>query len=316
MISIRRIAVLGGGRWGRVHVSVLQAMIKPNEIIYWLVRSNATENRLWLSQQDYLNVIVIEHEDIMWTLRPTGIIIATATHSHATLLKNALNKNIAVLCEKPYALDRKTAVELVKQSQSQNVVAGVNLEFIYASYLHDFAKELKCVSIKSIDITWYDPIEEIRYGETKRTDYDTPHMHDVLPHCWSILQILLPKKILKINCVLLNGLNVIVKAKSIDNEIPVTFSLSRVAAARKRKVCINQGFAELDFTIEPGISIFQGKKRTNIWRSHRPMTLAIESFLSQLTLPTDNWPLSLSATLSAVDLAEQGQNMLELIRQD
>jgi len=46
------------------------------------------------------------------------------------------------------------------------------------------------------------------------------------------------------------------------------------------------------------------------------MTLAIESFLSQLTLPTDNWPLSLSATLSAVDLAEQGQNMLELIRQD
>jgi len=314
MASIRHIAVLGGGRWGRVHVSVLQALMKPNETVYWLTRSNAAENRVWLTQQAYLNVIVMEDEDTMWALQPTGMIIATATPSHATLLKNALDQYIPVLCEKPYTVDRKTAVELIEQSQSQNVVAGVNLEFLYASYLHDFAKMLNCVSIKSIDITWHDPVEEIRHGETKKTDNDTPHMHDALPHCWSVLQILLPRKLLQINNVLLNGSNVIVRATCIDNELPITFSLSRAASVRKRIVSINQGFAELNFTIEPGTSTFQGKTSTNIWRGHRPMTVAIESFLSQLASPTDNWPLSLSATLPAVELAEQGQTMLELMR--
>lgn len=314
MVSIKSIAVLGGGRWGRVHISVLQALMQPNETIYWLTRSNAAKNLIWLNQQAYLNVKVIEDEDAMWALRPTGIIIATPTPSHATLLKKALDQYIPVLCEKPYTFDRKTAVELIEQSKSQNVVAGVNLEFIYASYLHDFAKMLNCVSVKSIDITWHDPVEEIRYGEAKKTDNSTPHMHDALPHCWSILQILIPRKSLQINNVLLNGSIVIVKAICIDNELPITFSLSRAASVRKRVVCINQGLAELNFTIEPGTSTFQGRTYTNIWKGHRPMTVAIESFLSQLLAPTDNWPLSLSATLPAVELAEQSQNILELMR--
>jgi hypothetical protein len=37
---------------------VLQALIKPNETVYWLTRSNAAENRAWLIQQTYLNIIM------------------------------------------------------------------------------------------------------------------------------------------------------------------------------------------------------------------------------------------------------------------
>lgn len=307
---MRRIAVLGGGRWARVHISVLRTLTEPGDAIYWLTRHNAAENRAWLTQNACFNVDIKEDKEAIWALRPTAITIATATPTHAILLQKALDQRVPVLCEKPFALDMKTAVRLVEQSQVQNTIAGVNLEFLCANYLHDFAQMLKTIAITSIEVVWHDPIEEIRHGEVKKADSDTPHMHDALPHCWSVLQTLLPNKPLQIRKVTIDKQNVLVSATCMTNSLPVTFLLSRTAPARQRVISINHGMAVLNFTTEPGVTILNGKASQNVWRGDRPMAGAIGSFLKQLDVPTDTWPLSLAATLPAVALAEQGHAML------
>jgi predicted dehydrogenase len=306
---MRRIAVLGGGRWARVHISVLQKITEPSVEIFWLTRHNANENRTWLNNNGSINAHIVEDEELLWALRPDAVIITTATPTHIDLLKKSLAQCVPALCEKPFALDIETAVQLASYAQTQNTVAGVNLEFLYANYLSDFAQTLKSIPLKSVDLVWHDPIHEVRYGEVKKSDSSTPHLHDVLPHCWSVLQVLLPNVALKIWKVDVENEYVLVSANSVTSRLAFTFSLSREAHIRRRIVDVNNGMAILDFSTEPGTTTLNGKVTQNHWRGERPMAGSVGSFLKQIKVPMDNWCLSLAATLPAVALAEQGHNM-------
>lgn len=303
---MRRIAVLGGGRWARVHISVLQAITERSDEILWLTRHNSHENRTWLISNGDIDADIIEDEELLWALRPDAVIIATATPTHMSLLKRALDERVPSFCEKPFALDMETAVKLVSYSQTQKTVAGVNLEFLYANYLSDFAHTLKSIPLESLYLVWHDSIHEVRYGEVKKSDSSTPHMHDALPHCWSVLQVLLPDRTLKIWKVVVENHNVLVSAYCEISRLPITFSLSRLAHIRQRVIYINNGMAKLDFSTEPGTTIINGKLRQNVWRGDKPMAGSLSSFLKQIKAPTENWALSLAATLPAVALAEQG----------
>ena len=91
---MRSIAVLGGGRWARVHIIVLQKIIKPSIQIFWLTRHNANENRIWLINNGVINTDIIEDEELLWALRPDAVIITTATPTHISLLKRALDQRV------------------------------------------------------------------------------------------------------------------------------------------------------------------------------------------------------------------------------
>ena len=306
---MRRIAVLGGGRWARVHISVLKTITEHSVEIFWLTRHNANENRTWLNNNGSINAHIVEDEELLWALRPDAVIITTATPTHISLLKRALDQRVPAFCEKPFALDIETAVQLASYAQTQNTVAGVNLEFLYANYLSDFAHTLKSIPLESVDLVWHDPIHEVRHGEVKKSDSSTPHLHDALPHCWSVLQVLLPDLSLKICKVDVENQNVIVSANSATSRLAFTFSLSRKAHNRRRVVDVNNGMAILDFSTEPGTTTLNGEVTQNQWRGNRPMVGSVGSFLRQIEAPMDNWCLSLAATLPAVALAEQGHGM-------
>lgn len=306
---MRRIAVLGGGRWARVHISVLQTITEHRVEILWLTRHYAHENRTWLINNGGYNVAIIEDEELLWALRPDAVIIATATPTHMSFLKRALDERIPLFCEKPFALDMETAVKLVSYSQTQKIVAGVNLEFLYANYLSDFALTLKSIPLESVDLVWHDSIHEVRHGEVKKSDSSTPHLHDALPHCWSVLQVLLPNLTLKIWKVDVENQDVLVSANSVRSRLAFTFSLSRTAHIRRRVVDVNNGMAILDFSTEPGTTTLNGKVTPNLWRGDRPMAGSVGSFLEQIEAPMENWCLSLAATLPSVALAEQGHAM-------
>jgi len=306
---MQRIAVLGGGRWARVHISVLKTITEPTVEIFWFTRHNANENRTWLNNNGIINVYIVEDEELLWALRPDAVIITTSTSTHIDLLRKSLYKCIPALCEKPFALDMETAVQLTNYAHTQNTVAGVNLEFLYANYLYDFAQTLKSIRLSSVDLVWHDPINEVRYGEVKKSYGSTPHLHDVLPHCWSVLQVLLPDLSLKITKVDVDDANVLVSANSVTSRLALTFSLNRKAHNRRRIVDVNNGMAILDFSTEPGTTTLNGKVTQNQWRGNRPMAGSVGSFLRQIEDPMDNWRLSLAATLPAVALAEKGHNM-------
>lgn len=74
-----------------------------------------------------------------------------------------------MLSEKPFSLSVSEAHELITLSQLNKVAVGVNFEFMYASYLQDFARHLKSTEISTLELIWQDP--SVKHGMVKNWGY-------------------------------------------------------------------------------------------------------------------------------------------------
>lgn len=305
----RTIALIGGGRWARVHLTVLHTLLAQHDKVHWHTTHNAEENAAFVQSKNFRHTRVIHSPVDIFAAKPTAAIIATRTPTHAEWLEKCLEASIPTFCEKPYALDIPTAQHLITLAEQRKIVAGTNLEFTYASYLQDLAKAIHNTTFQTLEITWHDPAEELRDGEAKTADTSTPHMWDQLPHCCSILNVLLPGTTFKITSITPGNQRVLVSMLSNDHHA-VSLSLSRNASQRQRRITLNNNIT-LNFNPEPG-TLAIGTQVTQLeWGPHRPMAASLASFLEQIDSPTPNWPLSLRNTLPALILAEDAQYRLD-----
>lgn len=308
---IPSLCLFGGGRWSRVLLTVLLEKY-PQISKIWITKNNFTQNKEWLETHKVSNVTIVSDEYEAFALQPAAAIIATASHTHAKYVKEALTRKIPVLSEKSFCYSTIEGEELISLSKQFQMVAGVNFEFMFASYLHDFAKYLKNLSISSIEIVWQDVYCETRYGEKKMGDVYTPLMYDSFQHCWSLLKFLFPDESLTINSVTYNlDSSVIIDASMFAKHI--TIALSRRSAQRIRRICVNNEAVVLDFSTEPGVTIISGQLIKNVWQENRPLAAVFKSFFDVINNPTlaQNWPLSISNCLEVINLSNYATQLLE-----
>src|SRR6266699_1742342 len=134
------VALIGGGRWGRVHASVLTAMSHRVERVLWVSRHNKASLGAFISQRSS-NVPAFEilsSLDSALAEHPHAAIVATAPVDHASTVELLLRGGVSVLVEKPFALSLAEANLLVRLSEQRGLVLRVGLHLFKASYLQRF----------------------------------------------------------------------------------------------------------------------------------------------------------------------------------
>jgi predicted dehydrogenase len=297
------IILLGGGRWARVLLKVLFSLNRAEHII-WVSSYGFAKNQDWLAEQKLTGVILRHYDEEIWDQGTKAVLVATDTARHARLLEQAVYHGIPVLCEKPFALDPAEAESLVEAASRKGLVAGVNLEFMYASYLHDFKDRLGGRALRSIDMSWHDPFHEIRHGEDKYGDVYTPLVHDTLPHCWSMLHILLkgaPVELTELEYDRSSQITLMAESAAVDLRI----TLNRRGQSRVRRISVNTDEAVLDFAQEPGSIAVSGHAPEHMsWTGLRPLGASLTAFLNAIEDPEQIYPSSIATCLQSVVLAQ------------
>jgi len=309
------VCLFGGGRWARVLLGVLLDGF-PKTTVIWVTQHHFLQNNEWLTDHNTHRVVLVQNAEEAWSLNPQAAIVATSSYRHGHDVKQALIRKIPVLSEKPYCFSIEEANELIALSEQDNLVAGVNFEFTYASYLDDFAAALKTTPISSIDVVWQDSFCDTRYGEKKNGDIYTPLMKDSFQHCWSLLNYLLPNEPLTLSSVTYNDdSSVVLIAHALTKQI--TISLSRRASERIRSISVNKGATLLNFANEPGSMLINGHLMQNEWKGSRPLLAVFQSFFKVINCPEllPQWRLSLANCREAVRLSAKACRLLEQAQQ-
>ncbi|MEP1649732.1 MAG: Gfo/Idh/MocA family oxidoreductase [Paracoccaceae bacterium] len=309
------VVLLGGGRWARVILSVLTDLDRVRQVI-WVTRHGFEENQRWLATEGSSSVTVQSPDVSFWNQNPSAVIIAVQTWRHAALLQEAIENQVPALCEKPFALDYGQAQHLVQLAQDKGTIAGVNLEFLYASYLHDFKNALALQALRTVHIDWQDPIFEIRHGQKKFGDVYTPLVHDSLPHCWSLLHVLTEETHVNLEHLDFSEDGQITLTGTC-NATNVKITLNRRGVSRVRRVSVNEGEAVLDFSQEPGtMQLFGNAPTTNEWRVGRPLRASLCAFFDAIENPSEHFPASVQNCLPSVALSQDAFNRSQsLLRQ-
>jgi|GEM_PF-3572309 len=307
----KTIAVIGGGRWSRVHISVLEDLLDATSRILWITDHGHDKNLDYLAQKNYAKTSVKRYIDDIEGIKIDGLIVATRSHTHEKYLRYALEKKIPALIEKPFALSASSASEFVAQAEDNNISIGSNLEFLYASYLQDFKSLCSSINIKTIECFWHDPFSETRYGETKYSDICTPIAFDQAMHIWSLLHVLGYSTALNVEDVQYReNSEILISAR--HDDVIIKLSLFRRAQEKQRKIVINDNELVLDFAPEPGTITTKDKSVIhNQWRNHRPMSASLSAFLKSIDKADDDWPAALRHIYPAIPFCEEIDILLQ-----
>ncbi|MDX1925779.1 MAG: Gfo/Idh/MocA family oxidoreductase [Pirellulaceae bacterium] len=321
---LRRVALIGGGRWSRVLLPVIQSLLTEDAEILWVTKHGYEHAGRWLINKAIGRVAVRTEMD--WAAAAVdAAVVATSPATHGEQVSHLLQHRIPTFCEKPFTLDFEQAVALHRMATEARCPLGVNLEMYFASFVEDFAAAVHGRYIREINITWLDPWSETRYGETKHGDIYTSIVDDMWPHCWSLLRRLVPNgNVDLIHDVRYEPNSGLVHITAQVDAIVATMALSRRADGRVRKIDVNRGEAVLDFGTEPGSTEFDGVRATNEWRGLRPLSRSLSSFFEVVLQPqlSDQWALAAcldavrSAQLIGHKLRELQCGMFDLLRQE
>ncbi len=310
---MRKLCLIGGGRWARVLINVLADVLPAHWQITWVTRHGQEFAKQWCDQHARQRVGVLPELSDQCLESSNAAVIATSPNTHFEFAKRTLAAQIPTFCEKPLVLDATECIELEQAALQNNCPLGINLELTYASYLEEFAELTSGLKKQTIDLQWLDPWSEQRYGETKYSDLYTNIVDDMFPHCWSILAGVAPGHAWVVKRVsYLENSDVLVELTSGD--IDATVTLSRRATCRRRIVNLNQDESILDFSQEPGCIHHAGLHRELAWRGERPLTRSLTSFLQVVEDRTNwsDWPLSVVACRESVN---QSLRVAEQLRQ-
>jgi predicted dehydrogenase len=314
------IALVGGGRWGRVHASNLVHLLTCGDRVLWVSRYNQDalrKNIAQFSENGPKFELLTDFDDALME-RPATALIVTAPGTHATAAGACLHRGIHTFVEKPLALKASDAQSLIDIAAEADLVLAVGVHLLSASYLRHFKSLLAKRGIARISIRWFDPAHEVRYGESKRTDDSVSLAHDLYPHIWSIVRVLA-------GCA---EQTVTGASKQTDGSISFESSAGPVkidawcgrhAGARERKISLalqDGGTAALDFTQEPGVAMLDNAALPPdpLWgNTPRPAMAEVHDFLTQISSAVRDleWPHLAANCFDSVVGAEALDSRLE-----
>ncbi|SHL53103.1 Predicted dehydrogenase [Bradyrhizobium lablabi] len=288
----RTIALVGGGRWGRVHASNLVQLLTSRDRVLWVSQHNQDVLRKNIAQfsGDGPKFELLTRLDEALVERPAAALIVTAPDAHVAAADACLRQGIHTFVEKPLAFRLSDALSLVDAAARADLILALGVHLLSASYLRHFKSHLATRRIAAMSIRWFDPVHEMRYGETKRADYFTPLAHDLYPHLWSIVRVLAG-----------TGVQIITSAskqpdgsisfESSAGAVKIDAQCGRGTGVRERCVRVvfeDGGTAGIDFTEEPGTATLgdAALPPDPLWgKTPRPAMAEVRDFLAQVSSP-------------------------------
>ncbi|MCA1471247.1 Gfo/Idh/MocA family oxidoreductase [Bradyrhizobium sp. IC3195] len=305
------VALVGGGRWGRTHASVLAQLSDRVGHVLWVSRHNGEALNSFLADwtEARHRFTPLASLDAALALGPDAAIVATPAADHVKTAECLLRRDVPTLVEKPLALTVESAKRLVGLAAERNVPLLVGLHLLSAPFLQHFLGLCAGRAIAAIELEWLDPEQEIRHGIVKFSNLTTHKVDEIIPHLWSMLHLVdsaepqlhavkpLAQGAVEVELVLRRSLAIV--------------RFGRRAAARKRMIRLefgDGGKAELDFTVEPGRILIDGAEfpSPHLGDKIGPLATELAGFLN---IVDASWAFSSSPQLAsrcigAVELAE------------
>ena len=306
------LALIGAGRWGRIHAGVLARFSTRIDRVLWVTRHNKPALDRCLAEIPAAAPAFewFSSLDAALAERPDAAIVVTAASDHAATVETLLRNDVPTLVEKPLALSVASAKPLIELAGQRKVPLCVALHLLKADFLQHFRQSWSGRSIAKIDLEWFDPEFETRHGETKSSDLTTNKADEVVSHLWSILRVVQDADEPQLRGVNAQSLGAV--ELEIDvGAARVVARFGRRAIARKRSIGLafhDGGSAALDFTSEPGRIVIDGKEYPNLDPGDRvgPLAAEIGGFLDIVDglQDAESSPQFAARCLGSVTLAE------------
>lgn len=184
--TLKRICVIGGGRWGKNHIRTLSQMGNLSAIV------EANQQRLLEYLENYPSVKGYIDVDEAISHRYDGYVIATPAETHFEIARKIISNGLHVLIEKPMTITSAQSQELVKESKrsGSKVMVGHLLLF------HPAIRKIKeVISSGKIGNLFYLYSNRLNLG-TVRTEESV--FSSFAPHDISVLDYLVGAKAIKI----------------------------------------------------------------------------------------------------------------------
>jgi predicted dehydrogenase len=246
---LRDVAIIGGGRWGRVILSVLATSNLPLDRITMVTTHNVALAQIAIARLASKHPIRIVSA---LSDSPSAAIIVNAARSHGETARNLIAQGAHLLIEKPVVLTLPEARHLLALAHSAHTILLPGLSYRFCSYLHHFARRTVMLHATSgFELHWSDPADETRYGEQKTYDVSINVADDVMPHIWAILSVLFPQAVFEITSCKVSRGGKSAKFTLAAGSMKGTVRLERDSDRRRRLIQLSAP-ASLDFSVEPG----------------------------------------------------------------
>lgn len=153
-----KIGVIGTGRIGQMHVENLANMRDNFEVT--AIADPYAPNLAELAQKYQIPHYTNDYEKVLADPQIQAVVIASATNTHATIIKAAAKQNKSIFCEKPLAEDVpqiKQLLQVVKDNGTCLQV-GFNRRFDHNfKQIHDYVKAGQIGTPQIIKISSRDP---------------------------------------------------------------------------------------------------------------------------------------------------------------
>jgi len=118
--TIIKIGVIGTGVMGRNHVRVL------NELgVLTAISDNNIKTLKHISKKHKVKQAYIDHNEMLKKEDLDGVVIATSTRYHKTLVLDCIKQGVNILVEKPIALKLNDAQEMITKAKKKGIIFTV-----------------------------------------------------------------------------------------------------------------------------------------------------------------------------------------------
>src|SRR5579859_6946219 len=115
--QISRIGIVGGGRWSRVLLSVLDTLLPEGREITWISRHGQSKALKWARAHPTLRLRVSESEKALGEAGLEALLVASSPQFHCGHVRNGIELGIPTLCEKPIVLTIQQAEDLAETAR-------------------------------------------------------------------------------------------------------------------------------------------------------------------------------------------------------
>lgn len=141
-----RMALVGLGKMGLSHLAIIRP--HPDVDLVGVCDSSALVLGA-LSKYTGLKTYT-SYEEMLDTAAPEAVIIATPSHLHASMVRQALSRGIHVFCEKPLFLDPADGVELTELARQKGLVTQVGYHNRYVGAFREVKRLLDAGAIGTV----------------------------------------------------------------------------------------------------------------------------------------------------------------------
>jgi hypothetical protein len=309
--------IIGGGRWARIVAKASENFLIDNLIIKIISKKNYKNMVKWkLNNSNLTNVFVMEN--LPTNLEKNSFVYVANESSRRIETLNLLqNQNIPILVEKPLFLNSQIGETLINEFKQKNLTLLSAQVFRFMKSIIKVKELIGNSVLDSIEIYWFDPINELRHGEEKKVELDVPIYFDIMPHIFSLMyEFFGTPEIKLVKSIEIKNTNIFNVDVDINNEIPVSIFLSKSSSERLRVInfWIQDQLINYDFSSDEVVSIFSPSKKPEIsnYGSSYPLGIMLNEFFNSKNGYEFDSRFNLAPGLNCIKICEEIRNGMEV----